>query len=150
LKDLGPEPLDKAFDFKIFESQINIRPYWKIKQALIDQSLIAGIGNIYADESLWRSGIHPAQKVNEISTLKLRQLFKAIKLTLSRGIDLGGDSMSDYRNIHGKRGKFQEQHTVYKRKGKNCLIDKCKGSIERIVIGGRSTHFCNTHQKLIK
>lgn len=148
LKDLGPEPLDKAFDFKIFESQINIRPYWKIKQALIDQSLVAGIGNIYADESLWRAGIHPAQKVNEISTPKLRQLFKAIKLTLSRGIDLGGDSMSDYRNILGLKGNFQEQHKAYRRTNEKCSKKGCGGTIRRIVVVGRATHYCDRHQKL--
>jgi formamidopyrimidine-DNA glycosylase len=80
----------------------------------------------------------------------MRDLYNAIKTTLKKGIDFGGDSMSDYRNIHGKRGKFQEQHMVYKRKGKNCLIKNCDGIIERIVLGTRSTHYCNKHQKLSK
>jgi formamidopyrimidine-DNA glycosylase len=150
IKDIGPEPLEPSFTFKKFLHCINKKPNGKIKLVLMDQTVIAGIGNIYADESLCRSGIDPRSIVNKIGEDKLKNLFDAIKKTLRKGIDFGGDSMSDYRNIHGKRGKFQEQHTVYKRKGKNCLIDKCKGSIERIVIGGRSTHFCNTHQKLIK
>jgi len=147
LKDLGPEPLDKAFDFKTFESRLGIRPSWKIKQALMDQSLIAGIGNIYADESLWRAGIHPTQKVSEIVVTKLRELFKAIKLTLAKGIDLGGDSMSDYRNILGLKGNFQEQHGAYQRTNEKCSKRGCGGTIRRIVVVGRATHYCDRHQK---
>ncbi len=150
LKDIGPEPLEKSFTFKKFLHCINKKQNGKVKLVLMDQTIIAGIGNIYADESLCRSGIDPRSIVNKIPEKRLRDLFDAIKITLKKGIDFGGDSMSDYRNIHGKRGKFQEQHMVYKRKGKDCIFGKCKGGIERIVIGGRSTHFCSTHQKLIK
>ena len=148
LKDLGPEPLEKAFDFKIFESRLKIRSSWKIKQALMDQNLIAGIGNIYADESLWRAGIHPTQKISDISVQKLKELFKAIKLTLAKGIDLGGDSMSDYRNVLGLKGNFQEQHRAYQKTNEKCSKQKCGGTIKRIVVAGRATHYCDTHQKL--
>ena len=150
LKGIGPEPLEKEFTFDIFKKQLNIRPQYKIKLALLDQTLIAGIGNIYSDESLWRSGIHPETLVRKIDDSKLRELYKAIRNTLSMGIDFGGDSMSDYRNIDGERGKFQEKHMAYKRKGEKCLKKGCKGKIVRIVVGGRGTHYCNVHQKLTK
>jgi formamidopyrimidine-DNA glycosylase len=148
LKDLGPEPLEESFDFKLFESRLKIRPHWKIKQTLMDQSLIAGIGNIYADESLWRAGIYPAQKVSDIPAPKLKELFKAIKLTLSRGIDFGGDSMSDYRNILGLKGNFQEQHKAYQRTNEKCSKKGCGGTIRRMVVVGRATHYCDRHQRL--
>lgn len=147
LKDLGPEPLEETFTFPIFCQNINKRPSWKIKQALMDQTLIAGIGNIYADESLWRAGIHPETIVNKIDTKSLKEIFKAIKTTLSRGINLGGDSMSDYRNVYGNKGNFQGEHRAYQRTGENCSKKSCKGKICRIVVAGRATHFCNMHQK---
>ncbi len=146
LKGIGPEPLEKEFTFKVFKKQLNIRPQYKIKLALLDQTLIAGIGNIYSDESLWRAGVHPETLVKRVSDLKLKELYKAIRTTLSMGIDFGGDSMSDYRNIDGERGKFQEKHMAYKRKGEKCLKKGCKGKIVRIVVGGRGTHYCDMHQ----
>jgi formamidopyrimidine-DNA glycosylase len=146
LKNIGPEPLEKNFTFNVFKKQINKKPNGKIKLILMDQSIIAGIGNIYADESLWRAGIHPKNTVDKIINKKLEELYKAIRTTLSKGIDFGGDSMSDYRNIHGKRGKFQEQHRAYRKTGTACLKKGCKGIITRIIVGGRSTHFCSKHQ----
>ncbi len=147
LKGIGPEPLEKEFTFSIFKNQINKKSNWKIKLALLDQTIIAGIGNIYADESLWRAGIHPEAIVSNIDNKSLKKLYTAIRSTLSMGIDFGGDSMSDYRNIHGERGKFQEKHMAYRRAGKPCLKKGCKGKIIRIVVGGRGTHFCEVHQR---
>ena len=148
LANLGPEPLEKSFTLNIFISRLSKRPEWKIKQALMDQTLIAGIGNIYADESLWRSDIHPESKVQKISYIEMKKLFRIIKFTLSKGIDLGGDSMSDYRNIHGKKGNFQEEHRAYQRTGEKCSKKGCNGIIRRIIVSGRSTHYCDKHQKL--
>ncbi len=150
LKDIGPEPLEKEFTFTIFKNQINKKKNGKIKLVLMDQSIIAGIGNIYADESLWIASIHPTHIVSEIKENKLKELYKAIRNILLRSIDFGGDSMSDYRNIHGEKGKFQEEHRAYRKTGTECSKKGCKGKIIRIVVGGRGTHFCNTHQKLIK
>lgn len=147
LKSIGPEPLEKSFTFSIFKECINKKPKGKIKLVLMDQSIIAGIGNIYADESLWRAGIHPETVVDKIPDKKLKDLYNAIQTTLSKGIDLGGDSMSDYRNIDGERGKFQEQHRAYRKTGTKCSKKGCGGMIKRIVVGGRSSHFCDTHQK---
>ncbi len=147
LKDIGPEPLEKDFTLEIFKEQINKKPYGKIKLVLMDQSIIAGIGNIYADESLWRSSINPEQIVKDIDDKKIKELYKNIRNTLLKGIDFGGDSMSDYRNIHGERGKFQEEHRAYRKTGEKCSKKNCNGKITRIVVGGRGTHFCNVHQK---
>ncbi|MEK7641969.1 MAG: bifunctional DNA-formamidopyrimidine glycosylase/DNA-(apurinic or apyrimidinic site) lyase [Patescibacteria group bacterium] len=148
LHNIGPEPLENKFDFDAFVARINLRPSGKIKQVLMNQQIIAGIGNIYADESLWRTGVHPAQKVSDISAKDLRLLFVAIKQTLSRGIDFGGDSTSDYRNIHGNKGEFHESHHAYRRTGTPCDKKGCDGTIVRIVLGGRGTHFCDKHQRL--
>ncbi|MBI2086756.1 MAG: DNA-formamidopyrimidine glycosylase [Candidatus Zambryskibacteria bacterium] len=150
LQHLGPEPLDKNFQFKIFNFQLQKRSKVKIKQVLMDQSLIAGIGNIYSDEILWRAGVHPLSRPNKIPPRQTRLIFKATKELLQKGIQLGGDSMSDYRNIKGEKGKFQEHHRAYRRTGKTCGKPYCKGVISRIVVNSRSAHFCPVHQKLFK
>lgn len=146
LKGIGPEPLEKKFTFEVFKKVINKKSTGKIKLVLMDQSVIAGIGNIYADESLHRASIHPESIVKNIPEKSLKELYKAIISTLKMGIDFGGDSMSDYRNIDGERGRFQEKHMAYRRTGKPCLFKGCGGKIERMVVGGRGTHFCRTHQ----
>ncbi len=146
IKNIGPEPLEPTFTFDMFKERILLRPQGKIKQVLMDQSIIAGIGNIYADESLWRAGIHPLEQVKNISPRHMNVLYTAIQKTLSRGIDFGGDSTSDYRNVDGNKGEFHERHCAYQRTGEKCSKTGCTGVIQRIVLGGRGTHFCNTHQ----
>lgn len=148
IKNIGPEPLEPSFTFDMFKERILLRPHGKIKQVLMDQSIIAGIGNIYADESLWRAGIHPLQPVGTIPHTQLKKLFGAITLTLARGIDFGGDSTSDYRNVDGNKGEFHEKHQAYQRTGEHCGKKGCSGTIVRIVLGGRGTHVCNSHQRL--
>lgn len=150
LSHLGPEPLDNKFGIKNFESRIMMRPNTPIKTVLMDQTLIAGIGNIYSDEILWRAGIHPSSKPQVIPKTNLTLAFKAMKEVLKKGIDFGGDSMSDYKNINGKSGKFQEHHQAYRRTGERCLKRGCLGVMQRLVVGTRSAHFCNLHQKLFK
>ncbi len=146
LEGIGPEPLEKAFTFPKFKERILKKKSGKIKPILMNQTIMAGVGNIYADESLWRAGIHPEEIVSKIPTVKLKKLYEAIRSTLLRGIDFGGDSMSDYRNIHGERGKFQEEHQAYRKHGKKCGKKGCKGYITRMVVAGRGTHFCPIHQ----
>ena len=148
LEHLGPEPLDKNFQFPNFNFQIQKKPKGRIKQVLMDQSLISGIGNIYSDEILWRVGIHPLSHPNKIPERNLKAMFKAMKETLRKGLDFGGDSMSDYRNIKGEKGNFQNYHQAYKKTGRKCGRKDCGGIIKRIVIGARSAHFCPAHQKL--
>lgn len=147
LKDTGPEPLENSFDLNQFKEMLSRKPRGKIKQVLMNPSVIAGIGNIYSDEILWRSKIHPERKVMDIKAKEFENMFDAMKSTLKKGIDFGGDSMSDYRNILGEKGKFQEEHQAYRRTGKHCSMRGCSGTIIRKKVGGRSAHFCDTHQK---
>src|SRR3989339_365263 len=147
LNNIGPEPLEKSFNLQKLKERLNKKPNGKIKTVLMDQSIIAGIGNIYSDEILWRAGINPERKASKLKEKQIKRILKAIKETLSRGIDFGGDSMSDYRNIHGLRGKFQLHHEAYRRTGEKCRKKKCKGVIKRKVINDRSAHFCSVHQK---
>lgn len=146
LNNIGPEPLEQKFTIKNFKSRISKKPNGKIKTVLMDQSIIAGIGNIYSDEILWRTGIHPERKVSNIKEPELKLIFKAIKETLTKGIDFGGDSISDYRNIDGLPGKFQLHHQAYRRTGEKCRRKNCKGIIQRKIVNGRSAHFCSVHQ----
>jgi len=150
LDSIGPEPLEKSFTFELFKERIMKRPTGRIKTVLMDQSLIAGIGNIYSDEALFLASLHPEERVKNISESFLKKLYSAIKAVLEKGIDFGGDSTSDYRNIKGERGKFQAHHNVYRRTGKPCPRRGCTGTIIRKIVGGRSAHFCDTHQKLLK
>jgi formamidopyrimidine-DNA glycosylase len=150
LKGIGPEPLEKNFTLPKFKERLLIKPTWSIKTVLMDQSIIAGIGNIYSDEMLWMANIHPDSKPVKIPRTELSLLYKAMRKVLNKGIDFGGDSMSDYRDVNGERGKFQNHHNVYRKKGEKCGKKACHGVIMRKVIGGRSAHFCNVHQKLFK
>ena len=149
LNNIGPEPLDKRFTLeKLKASFAKASADRRIKIVLMDQSIIAGIGNIYSDEILWRAGVHPERKVSTLKEKEIALIFKAIKETLAKGIDFGGDSMSDYRNIYGLRGEFQSHHEAYRRTGEKCRKIKCKGIIQRKMVNGRSAHFCSVHQKL--
>src|SRR3989344_5598754 len=102
IEHLGPEPLDDNFKITNFKLRINKKPNGKIKTVLMDQTLIAGIGNIYSDEILWRAGVHPLSLPKSIPEKQFKLMFTSMKNVLKEGIDLGGDSMSDYRNIEGE------------------------------------------------
>jgi len=143
---LGPEPLADDFTKKIlFENLIRAKTK-PIKQALLDQSIVAGIGNIYSDEILWEAGVNPKRRVTSLSKKEVGEIFKFTKILLKKGIDFGGDSMSDYRNIDGRPGAFHHHHNVYRKTGNVCGKCGCKGKIIREKIGGRSAHFCDKHQ----
>ncbi len=146
LKDLGPEPLSELTP-SLLTAQLSKKPRGLIKTVLMDQSIVAGVGNIYSDEILWLAGIHPERKVKDISPAEIKKIFSAMVDVLQTGIELGGDSMSDYRNIHGLRGGFQNSHKAYRRTKQPCLKKGCSGIILRKAIGGRSAHFCSNHQK---
>jgi len=148
LKKIGPEPLEESFKFLNFKRQVLKKPNGKIKQVLMDQEIIAGIGNIYSDEILWLVGVHPVSPVSKIPSEVLKKIFLAMKKVLKKGIDFGGDSTSDYRTPDGKRGSFQYHHRAYQKTGSDCSKPKCEGKISKIKIFGRSAHFCATHQKL--
>lgn len=148
LKNIGPEPLGKDFLLEDFKKCLAKGKNKKIKTVLMDQSIISGIGNIYSDEMLWLSSIHPESQTLNIPQKSVSLLFDSMKKVLFSGIDFGGDSMSDYRNVDGERGNFQNEHNVYRKNKQKCSFPKCKGEIARKVIGGRSGHFCNNHQAL--
>ena len=147
LTRLGPDPLNKKFTLKKMHEQLALKPHSKIKQALMDQNIISGIGNIYSDEMLWGASIHPLSIIEKIPAQALKKLYLAMQNVLRAGIDFGGDSDSDYRNIHGERGNFQNKHNAYRRTGKPCSRRGCGGTIHRLKINGRSAHFCDTHQR---
>ncbi|MFA5999640.1 MAG: DNA-formamidopyrimidine glycosylase [Candidatus Paceibacterota bacterium] len=148
LNNIGPEPLEKNFTARVFRERLAKKPNGKIKTVLMDQSVIAGIGNIYSDEVLWLAGINPEKRVHTITPAEVNRMLKGIKKTLARGIDFGGDSMSDYRNIHGLPGKFQLHHNAYRKTGDRCNKKGCRGIIKRKIVNGRSAHFCSQHQIL--
>lgn len=116
-----------------------------IKAALLNQNLLSGVGNIYADESLFRAGIRPRRLAGRLKKNELERLRTALREVLRRAIRKGGSSVSDYVDADGARGFFQLEHRVYQRTGQPCL--KCKTPIRRIVVAGRSTHYCPTCQR---
>ena len=138
----GTEPLEVELDrfVKLFKGRKT-----PIKSALLNQKLLSGVGNIYADESLFRSGIRPNRKAASLTQERLRKLFLAVQTVLKEAIAAGGSSVSDYVNADGEEGFFQIQHRVYGREGEPCLV--CKTPIKRIVIAGRSAHYCPKCQR---
>jgi formamidopyrimidine-DNA glycosylase len=116
-----------------------------IKNALLNQKLLSGVGNIYADESLFRGRIRPRRRAASLSREDLRRLYLAVREVLTEAIELGGSSISDYVDADGEEGFFQLQHRVYGREGEPCLV--CKTDIKRVVIAGRSSHYCPKCQK---
>ncbi len=111
----------------------------------MNQEVIAGIGNIYSDEILFRAKVHPLRRVNSLKPEELKRIYLAIKVILKKAVEMKGDSFSDYRIPSGEKGGFQEKTKVYQREGEKCF--NCKTQIKRIKIGGRSAHFCPQCQK---
>jgi formamidopyrimidine-DNA glycosylase len=141
---LGPEPLDKNFTFKVFKKTISKKG--RIKQVLMDQSVVAGIGNIYSDEILWRAKVHPLREASGLKEDEMKEIYSAIGEILKKALSARGDSFSDYRLLDGQKGSFQRFHSVYAREGKCCKRND-GGKIKRMKIGGRSAHFCPVCQK---
>ena len=137
-----PEPLEVQLDH--FVSLFHGRKT-PIKSALLNQKLLRGVGNIYADESLFRAGIRPRRRASSLTREDLRRLYPAVQEVLREAIALGGSSVSDYVDADGEEGFFQLQHRVYGREGEPCLV--CKTPIKRVVIAGRSSHYCPKCQK---
>jgi formamidopyrimidine-DNA glycosylase len=138
----GKEPLDIGFE--LFSDLFRKRKT-PIKSALLNQKLLSGIGNIYADESLFRAGVRPRRRAASLTREELRKLYAAIPEVLKEAIAAGGSSVSDYVDAEGEEGFFQLQHRAYGREGEPCLV--CKTPIKRVVIGGRSSHYCPKCQK---
>ena len=147
LSHLGPEPLEKSFTVSLFKERLLKSPKKPIKTVLMDQAIISGIGNIYSDEMLHTAHINPKRNTKSLNDKEFRLLFSKMQNVLRKGLDFGGDSMSDYRNIEGKRGEFQEKHLVYLRTKLPCKNKGCKGAIIKETINGRSAHYCPICQK---
>ncbi len=139
---LGPEPLEVGFD--AFAAALKRRKS-RIKALLLDQAFLRGIGNIYADESLFRAGIHPLAVASRLRADRVRGLHLAIVKVLTEAIDAGGSSISDYVDAEGRKGFFQFSHRVYQRTGEPC--GACGTPIRRILVAQRSSHFCPKCQK---
>ncbi|HEV8416120.1 MAG TPA: bifunctional DNA-formamidopyrimidine glycosylase/DNA-(apurinic or apyrimidinic site) lyase [Bryobacteraceae bacterium] len=138
---LGPEPLEIGFE----EFRARLKRKTRMKALLLNQTFLAGLGNIYADESLFAAGIHPLAVANRLSTARAKKLYEAIRGILSHAIKLGGSSISDYVNGRGERGWFQMEHRVYGREGEPCA--NCGRPIRKILVAQRGTHYCPHCQK---
>ena len=138
----GSEPLEVQLDHFVSLFRGRQTP---IKSALLNQKLLRGVGNIYADESLFRAGLRPRRRAASLTREDLRRLYPAVQEVLREAIALGGSSVSDYVDVDGEEGFFQLQHRVYGREGEPCLV--CKTPIKRVVIAGRSSHYCPKCQK---
>jgi formamidopyrimidine-DNA glycosylase len=138
----GSEPLEVELDafIRLFHGRKT-----PIKSALLNQKLLRGVGNIYADESLFRSGVRPRRRAASLTRKELSLLYAAVQEVLKEAIALGGSSVSDYVGADGEEGFFQLQHRVYGREGEPCLV--CETPIKRVVIAGRSSHYCPNCQK---
>jgi formamidopyrimidine-DNA glycosylase len=139
LAQLGVEPFSEQFTVELLE-QAYAKTTRAIKTALLDQKTVVGLGNIYVDEALFRSGIHPERKASSLSKEEYQNLHKEIKRTLKEAIEAGGSSIKSYVNGQGEIGMFQQQLHVYGRKQQPC--HHCDTAIEKIVVGGRGTHYC--------
>ncbi len=138
----GSEPLDVGFE--LFANLFRARKT-PIKSALLNQKLLSGVGNIYADESLFRAGVRPRRRAASLTRAELRKLYDGLQQVLNEAIAAGGSSISDYVDADGAEGLFQFDHRVYGREGEPCLL--CKAQIKRVVIAGRSSHYCPRCQR---
>jgi formamidopyrimidine-DNA glycosylase len=141
---LGPEPLDGDFTPDLFAARVAGRR-GNVKAALLDQRLVAGLGNIYADEALFRAGIHPRRTLASLDADEIRALHDAIVLVLKQAIGQGGTSFRDYRTTWGRTGGYQEELSVFRKAGTPCPA--CGSPIERDVVAGRGTYYCPECQK---
>ncbi|MHA3913905.1 bifunctional DNA-formamidopyrimidine glycosylase/DNA-(apurinic or apyrimidinic site) lyase [Halovulum sp. GXIMD14793] len=146
LASLGPEPLGNDFNETTLAERLKGRRT-PIKSALLDQRNVAGLGNIYVCEALWRAGISPKRLAGDISAARIAELVPHIRETLLDAITAGGSSLRDYRQADGELGYFQHAFRAYGREGEPCLREGCGGTIKRIVQSGRSTFYCPKCQR---
>ena len=146
LNNIGYEPLDKNFNLKYLKKSVLFRKKC-IKSILLDQKIISGIGNIYANEILFHSGLNPRKKGIKLKDFELKYLYKYSKLVLRKAILKGGSSIRDFRNTEGAKGSFQDNFKVYDKDNHNCPNKKCNYKIKKINISNRSTFYCQNCQK---
>lgn len=148
MKTVGPEPLEDDFTVNRFMERLKKRANSPIKAVLLDQKVLAGVGNIYADESLWAAKIHPATPVNKVSRAKLVVLHQALRDILRLSIKFGGSTDRNYVNAEGKKGSYLSFAQVFRRNGQPC--PRCGTIIEKTRVAGRGTHICPKEQRLLK
>ena len=140
MKRVGPEPLEIDFTAVQFIPRIRRRNNTTIKAAILDQSVLAGVGNIYADESLWGAKIHPSKRVRDVSDDQLAELLVQIKAVMTLSIEKGGSTDRNYVDAEGQRGSYLQFANVFRREGQPC--NRCGATIEKIRVAGRGTHVC--------
>lgn len=143
-KKLGPDPTEQDFDLTTFQKSLQ-RSKKPIKSHLLDQTLVAGLGNIYVDEVLWRAKIHPSRLSNSLTAKEARKVHDETIKVLGQAVEKGGSTIRTYTNAFGEDGTMQEFHQVYDKAGKEC--SRCGSIIEKFQLGGRGTHFCPTCQR---
>ena len=146
LKNLGPEPLENKFNFQYFKKYIQDRNRI-VKDVLMDQKFVSGLGNIYVNETLFLSNVRPTKKVQSLSDSEIKKIVKSTKKILKKAIILGGSSIKDFSSVSGKKGSYQQYFMVYSRKDGNCRNKKCKCKIVKIVLANRASFFCPKCQK---
>jgi len=140
MQRVGPEPLEEAFTGDVLFERLQRRKNTTIKAAILDQSVLAGVGNIYADESLWVAKIHPATLVKQVSKQQIDRLTDAIKATMNLSLEHGGSTDKNYVDAEGNKGSYLKFANVFRREGLVC--PRCGATIEKTRVAGRGTHFC--------
>jgi formamidopyrimidine-DNA glycosylase len=144
-ENYGPEPLERGFTLKVFSDLLSGRSRKKIKPTLMDQTFVAGIGNLYTDEICFYAKIRPTRTIGSLTDNEIKKLFGGIKKILPEAIKYRGSSADQYLDAKGNPGAFVPRLKVYGREGEKC--SRCDGVVKRIKIGGRSAHFCPKCQK---
>ncbi|PKL31391.1 DNA-formamidopyrimidine glycosylase [Candidatus Saccharibacteria bacterium HGW-Saccharibacteria-1] len=146
MKKVGPEPLEPDFTSEHFMARFTRRARTNIKAALLDQTVIAGVGNIYADESLWGAKIHPSRLVGDITTGEFDKLYNEVRAVMNLSIEKGGSTNRNYVNAEGKKGSYMDFARVFRREGLPC--PRCQTEIIKIKVAGRGTHICPHCQQI--
>jgi len=147
-KKVGPEPLEYDFTWQVLKERLARRKNTSIKAAVLDQSVVAGVGNIYADESLWGAKIHPATMVRDLTDKNFKDLYKSLQAILRLAIEKGGSTDHTYVDAEGKKGSYLSFASVFRKEGQPC--PRCGTTIEKIRVAGRGTHICPFCQKAPK
>ncbi len=146
LINLGPEPLSKEFNRQYVKKFINNKNII-IKNLLMNQKFVSGLGNIYVNEILFKSKLNPNMSLKNITDSQINLLVKSTKNILKKSITYGGSSIKNFQNSYGKKGKFQENFKVYDKKNQNCPDYNCRGLIKKIMLNNRASYYCNSCQK---
>ena len=146
MRKVGPEPLESSFTADQFQERFKRRSRTSIKAALLDQTVIAGVGNIYADESLWGAKIHPSRLVGDITDDEFKRLYTELRTVMNIAIEKGGSTDKNYVNAEGKRGSYLSFARVFRREGKPC--PRCGTTIVKLRVAGRGTHICPYCQRV--